>query len=708
MTLLSADILLPSGWSIAAPPAILQTTGTLPQGAAASPNANLLAVVESGFNPPALRIFDAHTLRQVVTFPLKGAYGRPVWLDDRRVMVPGANAHALYVCNVFERTTATTSLATSSYPIAVAFSKDRKQMAVVNDDATGTVTVGKRSISVGLHPWQAAFSSDGRTLYVSVRSASHLVAIDTRTFARASIPTGLHPSALLLNGDDLYVAESDAGSVGVYDTRARSWKAHVFLGLSSEPNALAASGNRIFVSLGAANNVAILEANRLVAKIGTGWYPTDVVPLGSRIAVIDGKGEGSRANPKLKQGHVNWIDYVGAIEFGSIRLLDPNAVAANPQGMRATAAAPRQSVIRSNGPIKHVFFILKENRSYDQILGDLPQGNGDPRLVLFGANVTPNQHALAMRFGLLDNMYASGEVSDAGHNWADEALANDYVEREWPNEYAGRRSFGDNMIGTGAAVPQQGYIWDEAEREHISFRDYGEMALLDQGPGQPPVTAPSLKGLYDPNYVSFNLDYSDVDRAKEWQREFDAFVAKDEVPRLEYIWIPNDHTAASRVGKRTPAAMVADNDAGVGRIVDAISHSPIWKSSAIFITEDDAQDGADHVSAQRTTLYIASPYTRGGTIHERYSTMSVLRTMELILGMKPLSNYDATARPLYAAFTTTAHLEPFDAIAPKIDVNARNAATAYASRLSATLDLTRPDAVSPDVMLDILAHNHTP
>ncbi|MBV8490292.1 MAG: hypothetical protein JO199_07165 [Candidatus Eremiobacteraeota bacterium] len=362
--------------------------------------------------------------------------------------------------------------------------------------------------------------------------------------------------------------------------------------------------------------------------------------------------------------------------------------------------------MRVGGPIRHVFFILKENRTYDQVLGDLAQGNGDASLAWFGERVTPNQHALALRFGLFDNFYANGEVSDAGHNWADGAFANDYAERMWPPSYGGRMDADDDDIicGLGAAVPAKGYIWEAAQAAHVSFRDYGEMAMHPTGNG--PVTAPSLAGLYDRRYVGWDLDYSDLDRVTEWKREFTRYLGDGTLPQLEWIWLPNDHTQGSAAGKPTPSAYVATNDYAVAQIVAAISRSPAWPSSAIFITEDDAQNGADHVSDQRTTLFVVSPYSRGGTIHRRWSTVSVVRTIELLLGIHPLSNYDATALPLYAAFSGKPNLAPFDAMSPRIDVTAKNRKTAYGEERSAKADFSRPDAVPPSVLTDILAHNH--
>ena len=363
-------------------------------------------------------------------------------------------------------------------------------------------------------------------------------------------------------------------------------------------------------------------------------------------------------------------------------------------------------MVRRGGPIRHVFFILKENRSYDQVLGDVPQGNGDSKLAWFDARVTPNEHALAARFGLFDNTYASGEVSESRHNWADAAFVNDYVERNWPVIYGERGSSDDTMTGQGAAVPRNGFIWQAARAAGISFRDYGEMANTPNLSGPGTTTAPSLLGHYDPQYVGWNLDYSDLDRVKEWRREFLAYLHHDDVPQLEYMWLPNDHTYGSRLGKLTPVAYVATNDYALGEIVDTISHSVAWKSSAIFVIEDDAQDGPDHVSDQRTTFFLISPYAHGGLQHAHYSTLSVLRTMELILGLKPLSTYDATAIPLSAAISPVAHLAPYNVIAPLVTITARNRKNAYGAGLSAQLDFRRPDAAPPGALEELIAHNH--
>jgi DNA-binding beta-propeller fold protein YncE len=707
---------LPNGWVIRPSRGMARNIDTMPQGAAASPDGKILAVVESGFNPATLRLYDATNLSQILVVPLQGAFGRPVWTDARRVLVAGDNADVIYSVDVSTRSVQKVAMPPKSHPIAIARTRDGT--IAVADDGDGSVRFGNLHdiagalpIRIGKHPGALTFSTDARTLFVADRSGSSVVAIDVKTRHVNKMKTGLHPSDVLIAGDDLYVAASDADVVDVYSQATRKPIDEIFVGdeiggkrlAGASPNALAANNDDIFVSLGAANSIAVLRKNRIVSRLEAGWYPTDVVPIGRRLYVIDGKGERARPNPRFDAKSKSFHDYVGAIEYGSIRTYDLAELAAgtgNPQGATGWRQAASGSVVRSNGPIKHVFFILKENRSYDQVLGDVREGNGDANLVWFGAAVTPNQHALAKRFGLFDNAYASGEVSDSGHNWSDAAFANDFVERFWPPTYGGRRDDDDTGSGAGASAPKHGYIWDAAAAAHVSFRDYGEMG----GAGAP--TAPTIGKRIDPKYVGWNLDYSDLDREKEWSREFDVLVNDGSLPQLEYIWLPNDHTYGSHAGKPTPVAYVATNDYAVGLMVDKISHSSVWKSSAIFIIEDDAQDGADHVSDQRTTLYIASPFARGGVIHDHFSTVSVLRTIETMLGMQPLSTYDAMAVPMYDAFSSSPNLPPFRALRPKVDITAKNAKLAYGATVSAELDFSKPDAVRPSTLFDILAHNH--
>jgi hypothetical protein len=701
----TAFSVLPNAWIVRGPMGPSLRTGTMPQGAALSPDGSTLAVVESGFNPPALALYSTRNLQTIRRVTLTGAFGRPVW-TGRGILVAGANADALFAIDPASGHVSKIALQRNSYPVAVAAHINLVAVATNGDDS---VRIGRldglrnaRAIRIGHQLGPLVFSPDGSRLIVTVRSASYVASVDTRTGAVRRIATDLHPSDVLVVRGKLYVAQADADTVGIYDAGTLNRIGDVFVGtvahhIGSSPNALSGAGDAVYVSLGAANEVAVLRDGRVAARLPAGWYPTDAVGRGDRLFIVDGKGDGTKPNLGFNVMSRGYHDYIASIEYGSIReiALDGALPLPNPQGAQGARMPPAQTILHAGGPIEHVFFILKENRTYDQILGDMPQGNGDPKLVYFGAQVTPNQHALAQRFGLFDAFYTSGEVSDSGHNWADGAFANDYVERWWPPAYGGRNDNDEVLSGTGAGVASGGYIWDAARRANVSFRDYGEMALMPAIEGHVAATAPSLGDRFDPHYVGWDLDYSDLDRVKEWKREFDGFVSNGTVPQLEYMWLPNDHTAGTRPGQLSPAAYIATNDYAVGLIVEAISHSKIWPSSAIFITEDDAQDGADHVSDQRSTLYIASPYATGGAIHDHFSTVSVLRTIELLLGMKPLSTYDATAAPLYAAFDSTPKLEPFDATAPKIDTTTRNAKVASATTVGIEWDLSRPDRPLP-------------
>lgn len=705
---------LPNGWVVRAPAGAMVQTGTMPQGAALAPSGAAIAVVESGFNQPALSIYAVPSLRLLEHVALTGAMGRPVW-TARGILVAGANADAIFVVDPKSGAVRRVALRRGSYPVAVTQRNGIVAVATDGDDSVRIASLarltGARAIPVGHQLADVAFSNDGTKAFVTVRSSSAVAVVDVRSGAVRTMHTQLHPGALAVVGHTLYVAESDADSIGEYDVGTARRIADIAVGavrgaVGSSPDALAFDGGTLYVSLGSANAIVAIRNGRIVARYPAGWYPTGVAAGKSRLYVIDGKGESTKPNAGFNVMGRSYYQYIAAIQYGSIRSIDLRAQALpNPQGAQGyDAAASAQTILHAGGPIHHAFFILKENRSYDQVLGDMPQGNGDPKLVYFGERVTPNQHALAARFGLFDNFYASGEVSDVGHNWADGAFANEYVERMWPPAYGNRNDNDETLSGAGASVPAAGYIWDAARRAGVTFRDYGEMALLPNLDGHPPSTAPSLGDRFDPHYVGWNLNYSDLDRVKEWKLEFDRFLAADSVPQLEYMWLPNDHTAGTRAGALTPSAYVATNDYAVGEIVDAISHSKIWASSAIFITEDDAQDGADHVSDQRTTAYVVSPYATGGLKHQHFSTLSMIRTIELLLGMKPLSAYDATAVPLYAAFGSNPNLAPFDVVPYRIDVNARNAKVAYGERVSEHIDFRLPDRAPPGVLADIIAH----
>jgi len=403
---------------------------------------------------------------------------------------------------------------------------------------------------------------------------------------------------------------------------------------------------------------------------------------------------------------------------------------------------PPDTPLRPDGPIQHVFFIVKENRTYDQVLGDLPRGDGDPALTLFGRGLTPNAHALADRFGLLDHTFADSEASIDGHFWTSAAKVSDYVHRNWFQNYAGRGRPNDFGVYS-VSFPANGFLFDQAERQAIGYLNYGEavagviplpdrdrdaagsaalgrkLAHSDIGPGLPPVTA----GQCYPNDASIAIDAvthyptwdstppAGADPRSEssfvcFRQHFTAQLAAGSVPAFNYLVLPNNHTVGTTPGLRTPQALVADNDYGLGQVVDLISHSPIWSSSAIFVVEDDSQDGADHVDAHRIPVAVISPYTRpGAVIHTRYDFLSVIRSMELILGMQPLGLFDRLAAPMYDVFTPQPdNATPYNALLPAVDRLAPNSATAPDAALSRSLDFTTPDQIPQQTLDRILWH----
>jgi hypothetical protein len=342
-------------------------------------------------------------------------------------------------------------------------------------------------------------------------------------------------------------------------------------------------------------------------------------------------------------------------------------------------------------PIKHVFYIIKENRTYDQVLADMPGGNGDTSLLLFGKNITPNQHKLAASFVLLDNFYVDGEVSADGHNWSLGAYATDYLEKNWPTSYGGRGGSYDAEGTRGVANNKNGFFWDQCKRHGVSYRTYGEFA--DDYKANIPV----LEGHFCPFYTSWDEKVRDTTRVNQWKRDFDSLLAIRKLPQFNSLRLINDHTEGMAKGRPTPFAHVADNDLAVGMFVEYLSNSPVWKESVVFIVEDDAQNGPDHVDAHRTTAYVAGGYVKRNFIdHTMYSTSSMLRTMELILGIPPMTQYDAAATPMWRCFNKTPDLSPFQSVPALVDMNEKNTALNEWQERSEKFDLTKEDAV-PDL-----------
>ena len=721
---------LPTGWRIRANDGPTATVGTLPTGLVISRDGSLLFELEAGHRKPALRVLDAATLHEIRSIPLSGAFGSP--LRDEQgdgvwVASPGTFhetiAHIDTATGTLDRIV---SLPAPFYPVALA--RDRRGRIAVAGDIANRVSiidpaagVQTESIDVGRHPAAVQYARNG-SLYVAERG-SDFVEMFAGT-KRSRILVGRHPAALAGGDGVLYVAVSDDDVVAVIDTatnrvvqRARIPFARADA-VGTSPNALALDGDRLYVTCGAANAVAVFRTGptRLTAlgAMPVGWYPTAIAVDRAHgvLFVANGKGESSHANPQFRPSARVDTGYIADNIVGSIRRVaipdDPTLArgVADVRDLAAHESVPASAVIRPGGPIKHVLYLIKENRSYDQVLGDVAGADGDPSLTIFGEKITPNLHAIVKRFGVFDRFFEDAHVSADGHNWSTAAFANDYTEKMWPQNYASRRSFYDFEDGAEASVPHAGYLWDDAVKHGLSLRNYGEMVSASPG-GPTPVSSMNrvLNLNTDHDYATFDMAVEDMTRFAEWKREFDAYEAAHTLPQLEIVFLPRDHTAGTRSGSVTPQGMVADNDLAVGKLVEAVSHSADWSSTAIFVVEDDAQNGPDHVDEQRSTFYLISPYAAGGVQHAMYTQASVLRTIEIVLGLPPMSSYDAGAAPLSAAFKPTPDLTPYDAQPAQIDVHLKNGSTAYRASDSARFDLSGADRVDSRTMNDILWHS---
>jgi DNA-binding beta-propeller fold protein YncE len=728
-----APIELPTGWRIAPPPPQTATLGTLPTGIVLSRDGSRAFVLETGHAQPALRVIDTATLKTLRTVNLPNAYGAPVrdvngdgvWIADTTTF-EDAIAHVDTDTGTVD---ATVALPTPFSASALAFSPDGTTLAVAADDAArvALVDVATRAVrdtyQTGRHPAALAFAPDGKTLYVADRAESSLDAIGLEPGGRhLRIGVGLHPAALAVDERNLYVGNSDDDDVAVVSLATNAVTARAPLPFATRnvgrsPDALTLDGDRLYVACGAGNAIAVYRRTATglvpIGAMPAGWYPTAVAidAAHGRAYVLDGKGEGGHPNPDLRI--TSYAHDIADNLTGSVRALPLPSDAALRDGLREVLALGPPSdadaritspVIRPRGPIRHVIYVIKENRTYDQVLGDVPGADGDASLTIFGASVTPNQHALVKRFGIFDRFFADAQISADGHNWSTAAFANDYVERTWPANAAGRRSTYDFEAGAEAATPHGGYLWDAAARAHVTFRNYGEFVVNGPPPNDTPVAAfdPVLEANTDVSYPGFDMNVTDAARIAEWKREFAAYEANGSLPQLEIVRLPRDHTAGTQRGKNTPAAMVEDNDAAVGTLIDTVSHARDWPSTAVFIVEDDAQNGPDHVDEQRSTLYVASPYARPGVHHAHVTTSGVLRTIEIVLGLPPMSAYDAGARTLADAFAPAPDTRGFTA-QPVPDPAATNGPAAYRERDSERLDFAHADEADPATLNAILA-----
>jgi DNA-binding beta-propeller fold protein YncE len=591
-------------------------------------------------------------------------------------------------------------------------------------------------------PYACVLDPGRELLYVSEWAKAAVAVVDLKTEKVVDRwPTGQHPCEMALRRDGrfLFVANANDNTVTVIETTTGRAVETIWATLfphsprGATPNSLALSPdqNTLFVANANINAVGVFNVenpgkSRSLGFIPVGWYPTCVrlTPNGKRLMVTNGKGNIAMANPRGPQPvrDKSMEQYIGKLFRGTLSIIDLPDKRDFARQMAAWGAEvlkctplredAQVSVRRPEGnpiparpgdetPIKHCIYVLKENRTYDQVFGDMPEGNGDISLCLFPERITPNHHKLAREFVLLDNFYVESEVSADGHEWSMAAYATDFVEKTWPLNYGHKQSkFPYPSEGVfQVATPASGYLWDRAHEAGVSYRSYGEFVQNSPMSNAPATTrVKALQGHFDPWFRSFDLSFPDAKRAERFISELKRFENEGEMPRLQIVRLPNDHTHGVTDGTLTPTALVADNDAALGMLVEAVSRSKFWASTAIFVVEDDAQNGPDHVDAHRTVALAISPYSRRrGVDSTMYSTSSMLRTMELILGLQPMTQFDAAAAPMFNSFGAQSDLSPFEALPANVDLKATNTLAAWGSKLK--FNFAKEDAAD-DLLLN--------
>jgi len=752
--LLDAQVQLPNGWSLTPAGTSIPLSSDLPLNIALSPDGTHAAVTNNGNGAQTIDLVNLST-QHVTSTPIGKAWlglafskkhpylyasgGNDDWII--RYLVKGdslINNDTLVLGRPWPKDKIS--------PTGLALDDKQEKLYVVTKEDNSLYILDCKTKAVlqrqplSAEAYTCLLNPTKPELYISAWGGRKVWIYNTKDNGlQDSVATEDHPTDLALDpkARTLYVANANSNSVSVIDLAGRKvietlnagLMASAIIGSTTNSLCLDAAGKTLYIANADNNCLAVFDVthpghSRSNGFIPVGWYPTCVRRTGNTLLVANGKGMSSLSNvngpnptahdANYKKTAATSYQYIGSLFKGTLSVIpmpDDATLSgytldtyANTPFVQAAAKAsgeagnpgnpiPRNSS-EASSPIKYVFYVLKENRTYDQVFGDLPQGNGDTSLVLFGRNVTPNAHALAEEFVLLDNFYVDAEVSADGHNWSMAGYATDFVEKNWPTNYSGRGGEYDFDGRRPVANPTKGFIWDYCHRAGVSFRNYGEF----EDNGFPTLEVLKQKEHYCKRYPGWNLDIQDIRREKVFEADFDSLLQHDAVPRFSTIYLPNDHTSGLHKGAYTPIAQVADNDLALGRLVEHISHSRIWSQSAIFVLEDDAQDGPDHVDAHRSLAYVISPYIKRHAVnHTLYSTTSILRTMELILGLPPMSQFDAGSTPVWSCFMPTPDTAAFNALPAGVDINARNTASS-----PHRFNLADPDRTPDDLFNAVL------
>ena len=745
------------------PAAPLSPIGAMALTMRLTPDGKHVAVSLGGYGEQGVQVVDVATGRITQDLPQASAFVGLAFSPDGRTLYSSAgNSDAIYRYDWRDgRATLRDSISLGiraprslgRYPAGIAVSGDGRRLyvaenladslAVVDVDA-GTVV---QRLATERYPYDVVVDPRG-TVYVSAWGGSTV-----STFPRAPggvltegdrIRVARHPSALLLNADGsrLFVASGSTDHVAVVDTKAHTVVARLSdpppagPGEGSTPNALTLSkdGTRLFVAEADANAVAVFDLSAATSGVGTaagndtltgripaGWYPSSLLVVGDQLVVACGKGKGSTANPhgpnpaigRTSEYSLNLV--AGGLMRVPMSETGNEALARYTSRVTAANAWTAGAARTRYPPFEHVIYIVKENRTYDQVLGDDPHGDGDSSLVFFPRAISVNHHALADRFGLFDRFFVNAEVSPDGHNWSMAAYATDYLEKTVPSHYSERgRTYDYEGLNRGripdddVAEPASGYLWNLAEKKGITYRNYGEFVVMsnqqtrDELPPGYRGNKPFLRSHTNPDYPGFDLTIRDQHRADIWIAELQKFSAAGSMPTLETVRLPNDHTSGAMAGRHSPRAAYADNDLALGRMIEALSKSPFWKNTVVFVLEDDAQNGPDHVDLHRSPMFVISAYNRPGVIHRFANTTDVLRTIEEILGLQAMSQFDYFGRPLRDIWADSPDLRPYTALTPAWSLDEMNPRDTREARESSKLDLDIEDAADEGLFNQIL------
>jgi YVTN family beta-propeller protein len=747
---------LPNGWSLT-PVGKTLPLGDLPLNIAVSRSHHYAAVTNNGQSNQTIQLLDARDDRELDKVFVSKSWGGLVFSDDEKYLyASGGDNNWVVRFSVIDNklhpsdtlrlgdawSRQNSKVAISPTGLAVDDKKGLLYVVTKQDNSLYRINLKTKAIeqklALGADAYACLLSADRSRLYISLWGGDKIAVFDTKENRLTdSIPVGDNPNDLCLSHSKryCYVANANDNTVSVIDLKngkvLETLNTAVYptplSGTTSNSVALSDDDRTLYIANADNNCLAVFDVSKPGAShsmgfIPTGWYPSVVRVIGGKLYVANAKGLSSLPNPNgpnptgLKEtvllhggdpGKPKAVQYIGGgLLMGALSIIPIPAdqqLAVYSQAVYHNTPYQREQEKTADGetgnpvpqkvgdpsPVKYVIYILQENRTYDQVLADVPGGNGDTSLLLFGRRITPNHHALAENFVLLDNFYVDGEVSADGHNWSMGAYATDYNEKNWPTSYGGR---GRGAVGETSL--NKVYIWDQASRYHVSYRTYGEFVGADNSP-----RIPVLKDHFTPEYPVGDLRDPDTMRYRIWEKDFDSLVANNALPRLSTMRMLSDHTEGTAAGRPTPFAHVADNDLAVGKLVEHVSRSPIWDSCAIFIVEDDAQNGPDHVDAHRTTAYLAGGYVKRHYIdHTMYSTSSLVRTIELILGMPPMTQYDAAATPMWRSFSSTPDGTPFVSLPANIDLQETNPGGTKLAAMARGLNFSEVDRVSDEAM----------